>query len=99
MSNEVKRFQDDIESLKSDIKKREEENEKSRKKQTDTRLHYDTLLGELDMQRELTQMRTDEIAALKSENNLLMTAMELLRKDKAQIANIRKANNELVVAG
>ena len=97
MSNEVKRFQDDIVQLKNDIKKRDEENEKVRKRQHDARLNYDSIIGELEMQRELTQMKNEEIVSLKQENNLLMTAMELLRKDKAQISNIRKANNELVV--
>lgn len=97
MSNEVKRFQDDFNQLKTDVNTRETEIEQNRKKQIDLWSKFESINNEYDMQKELLQLKTEEITALKQENNALVVAMELLRKEKTQVANIRKANSELVI--
>ena len=43
----------------------------------------------------MLQIKEEEVINLKLENNNLVIAMDMLRKEKTQIANIKKANSEL----
>lgn len=96
MSNEVKRFQEDFSQLKEDVKKRENEAEHTRKKQVDMMARYEGLRSEFEMMSEISKLRAEEVLALKQENNALVISLELLRKDKTQLSNLKKANSELV---
>ena len=96
VTTELKRFQDETTTHKNEGKKREEETQMARSKQLVLSKDYETLQTEFDLKRELLLIREEEIEGLKSENNSLIVAMELLRREKTQISNIRKANNEMV---
>ena len=97
MQQEVKRFQDDFVRFKKDLSSKEIEHQASKSREIDMNSKFLELQSDLQLKKEVLDIKEEEIIGLKQENNNLTTAMEMLRKEKLQINNLKKMNNEMVV--
>ena len=95
MHSEMKSMQDDYSKLKTETTKNEEGANQIKGRQLDLLSKYEFVNNELELKKEILNIKEEELDAIKQENNNLMIAMELLRKEKIQISNIRKSNNEM----
>ena len=95
MKQEMKRFQDDFSNLKSGVKANETELKSVKDDKIKLEAQHSRMDNELQMSRELMVIKGEEVEDLKVQNKNLQTAMESLRREKAQISNLKKFNNEL----
>ena len=95
LKHEVVRFQEDFTKLKLDVRKREDEGSDLKNKNISLNHEFQKVRNELELKTEILALKTEETKNLKQENNNLVIAMELLRREKVQVNNIKKANNEL----
>lgn len=96
MQQEVKRFQDDFVKFKKDLSNKEIEHQTSKTREIDMNAKFLELQSDIQLKKEVLEIKEEEIIGLKQENNNLLTAMEMLRKEKLQINNLKKMNNEMV---
>ena len=96
LKQEVSRFQGDFTKLKLDVKEKESEYQACRNSNAEQKAIIEKLTNDLDLHKELLAIKSEEVISSKQENNNLVIAMELLRKEKVQISNLKKANNEMV---
>ena len=96
MQQEVKRFQEDFSKLKKDLSSKEMEHQAIKTKEIGLESKFSDLQNDTQLKKEIMDIKELEIIGLKQENNNLITAMEMLRKEKLQINNLKKMNNEMV---
>ena len=97
MVQEVKRFQDDLIRFKTDLSEKEIETQVNKSREINMNSQFNELSAELQLKKEILEIKEEEIIGLKQENNNLVVAMELLRKEKLQINNLKRVNNEMVL--
>lgn len=97
MVQEVKRFQDDLTRFKTDLSEKEIETQVNKSREINMNSQFNELSAELQLKKEILEIKEEEIIGLKQENNNLVVAMELLRKEKLQINNLKRVNNEMVL--
>lgn len=96
MQQEIKSFQDDFVRFKKELSNKEIEHQASKTREIDLNSKFMELQSDVQLRKEVLEIKEEEIVGLKQENNNLVTAIEMLRKEKLQINNLKKMNNEIV---
>lgn len=96
VTQEVARFQEEFNKLKADVKQKEQASASAQSQSTLLAARHSELTSELQMKSEILKIKEDEISSLKLQVSQLMTGMEILKTDRSQASNMKKAYTDMV---
>ena len=94
VEQEIKRLREDFVKLKDDTKTREKVVANEKEGHTKLVEEYQKAINELQLKKELLEIRDEELMAANMQNINLIQSMEMVRQDKVKVSNLTKLNNE-----
>ena len=94
VEQEIKRLREDIVKLKDETKFREKAVSGEKENHTKLVEEYQKAMNELQLKKELLEIRDEELMSANMQNINLIQSMEMVRQDKVKVSNLTKLNNE-----
>lgn len=95
MLREVRSFQDDFKKLKGDVSNKNKENDSYKKVNKDLSQKCDKQNEEIDMLKELLELKNEEAVLYEKEKKNYMIALEKIRREESKLGSLKKVNSEL----